>query len=607
MPFGFLRLPSLALSQLKSIVKYNFGESVTTDILYLNLDFGLFLGNPLYTYLSSHPDAMQSNVGEWMFRDIAFPSLPANEQEYFDDLGLSDNASGHSLLTRFYLDIIKYKKKSLPGFLEKLVEKYQLLQYDVIGFTSMFSQNIPVFALARMIKDQAPHIITVMGGSNCESPMGQTIAEHIPQMDYVFSGPALVSFPLFISSLLKGAPESCNSIDGVFSRHSNLSPQKKKLGQESDIHLLSVPDYEDYLDLISTQYIELRITPVLLFETSRGCWWGMKAHCTFCGLNGNTMQYRVRSYSGAIEMLNQMFLKYGDRVKHYFSADNIMPKDYIENVFPFLALPTGASIFYEVKADLNRNEMQKMASHGVTAIQPGIEALDTTILKHMKKGGTAVNNVAILKYGREFDIDIEWNLLIGFPDEPEEAYRKYEDGFRMFYHLQPPKAIYSVRFDRFSPYHQHEKSFGLSLKPAGFYKHLYPHLSSQTLSNLAYFFEDGNMEAGYKLRIRKKLPALSNSIEAWNKKYNTNDISKRASLIFKDEFTILDTRSRKKTIKLNILQKKILSHITEPFMWISILRALPEYDEKILKKALDSLIKSQLVYHEDHKKYLSLI
>ena len=251
---------------------------------------------------------------------------------------------------------------------------------------------------------------------------------------------------------------------------------------------------------------------------------GMKAHCTFCGLNGNTMQYRVRSYSGAIEMLNQMFLKYGDRVKHYFSADNIMPKDYIENVFPFLALPTGASIFYEVKADLNRNEMQKMASHGVTAIQPGIEALDTTILKHMKKGGTAVNNVAILKYGREFDIDIEWNLLIGFPDEPEEAYRKYEDGFRMFYHLQPPKAIFSVRFDRFSPYHQHEKSFGLSLKPAGFYKHLYPHLSSQTLSNLAYFFEDGNMEAGYKLRIPKKLPALSKSIEAWNKKYNTNEM-----------------------------------------------------------------------------------
>jgi len=251
--------------------------------------------------------------------------------------------------------------------------------------------------------------------------------------------------------------------------------------------------------------------------------------------------------------------------------------------------------------------MQKIARHGVTAIQPGIEALDTSILKLMKKGGTAVNNVAILKHGIEFKIDIEWNLLIGFPNEPAEAYQNYVHGFKMFYHLQPPKAIYSVRFDRYSPYHQHEKSFGLNLQPAKFYRHLYPHLSSQTLSNLAYYFEDENQDADYKLQIQKKLPALSHSIELWNKKYYSDDITKRATLSFKDEFTILDTRVRKKIIKLDKLQKQILTCTTEPSMWVTILQSLTEYDEKTIKKTLDALIESQLIYHEDHKKYLSLI
>jgi radical SAM superfamily enzyme YgiQ (UPF0313 family) len=33
----------------------------------------------------------------------------------------------------------------------------------------------------------------------------------------------------------------------------------------------------------------------LLFEASRGCWWGAKHHCTFCGLNGLSMTFRSKS------------------------------------------------------------------------------------------------------------------------------------------------------------------------------------------------------------------------------------------------------------------------------------------------------------------------
>ena len=35
--------------------------------------------------------------------------------------------------------------------------------------------------------------------------------------------------------------------------------------------------------------------PVDVVETSRGCWWGERSHCTFCGLNGMGMTYRSKN------------------------------------------------------------------------------------------------------------------------------------------------------------------------------------------------------------------------------------------------------------------------------------------------------------------------
>ncbi len=40
------------------------------------------------------------------------------------------------------------------------------------------------------------------------------------------------------------------------------------------------------------------------YETSRGCWWGQKKHCTFCGLNPLGMNYRAKSPERAVEIID---------------------------------------------------------------------------------------------------------------------------------------------------------------------------------------------------------------------------------------------------------------------------------------------------------------
>src|SRR2546427_13090875 len=91
-----------------------------------------------------------------------------------------------------------------------------------------------------------------------------------------------------------------------------------------------------------------KVEPMLFFETSRGCWWGERAHCTFCGLNGQTMAYRAMKPENAMRQFDWLF-SHAPWATKYCCTDNIMPMDYLTDVFPKITPPPGASIFYEVK------------------------------------------------------------------------------------------------------------------------------------------------------------------------------------------------------------------------------------------------------------------
>ena len=111
---------------------------------------------------------------------------------------------------------------------------------------------------------------------------------------------------------------------------------------------------------------------------------------------------------------------------------------------------------------------------GFKIIQPGIESLATSTLKLMKKGTTAFRNVCLLKFCAIYDIEPSWNLLIGFPGEGEDVYRKYLDDLPLLVHLPPPTDVYPVRFDRYSPYFMKSNEYGLDLRPLDYYSLIYP-------------------------------------------------------------------------------------------------------------------------------------
>ena len=519
MPFSTLDLPSLALTQLVSRLEELYPHAVSTTINYLNHDFGEYLGVQLYQDIAFGSDYFHSGLGEWFFRQSAFPDLPDNSEEYFGRY--RSDPSGASFRRTILL-----KRNSLDTFLDCLIDQYEIDRADIVGLTSMFAQNLASIAMARRLKARNPGLTVVMGGANCEPPMGNELARHIDVIDYIFCGPSLVSFPSFIEHTLNDRADQRGDIPGIVRcrergrQNNNISLGKRtegvSIGQDLDINVPVPLDYHSFLLSFEQHFSASPLEPTLLFETSRGCWWGEHHHCTFCGLNGLSMDYRAMRPEMALSYIQQL-LRYVPRCSRFMCVDNIMPKNFVREVWPKLDNAIGALLFYEVKANMTADDLAVLSRAGVKKIQPGIEALATKSLQLMKKGSSACHNVRFLMNCLMNDVSPVWNLLVGFPGETESIFQKYAEDIPKLAHIPPPVGVFPVRFDRYSPYFNKPEDFGIQLQPFDSYDYVYP-FGDDAIRNIAYYFTDDSM-SDYQIAMIEWLDTLKEEVTAWRGKW----------------------------------------------------------------------------------------
>jgi len=564
MPAQELERPSLSLTQLKARVREVHGDRAEVSLAYLNHDFARFMAGAggatgAYATLCAN---QHTGLPDWLFRSEAWPELPDNSDRYFARYYPGRAPAALELRTAML-----GCRARLGEFLDAAIETHALDRADVVGFTSMFAQNVASFALARRLKQRNPGVTIVMGGANCESPMGQELVRNVPAVDYVFSGPALLSFPEFVGHLLEGRRERCATIPGVVGRDTPAEAAAHPIGAELPIDEPVALDYADYFASVARNFPAGEVRPVILFETSRGCWWGERSHCTFCGLNGATMSYRSMRPDGAVALINSLFERYRDRSAVFFSVDNILPQAYVSEVLPRLRTPQGATIFYEVKANLGERELSALAAAGVRQIQPGIEALSTSTLKLMRKGSTAFVNLRLLLGCVRHGIEPVWNLLVGFPGEGEEVYRMYVEQLGRLVHLWPPQGVAQVRYDRYSPYHQRPQEWGLKLRRFDFYPLIYP-FSEESLEQMAYFFMDENYEAPYLQALSPWMGKLWQAVQHWRSRWQGRDGALPPALVLQREGAaerVIDTRSGRRVERdVSGLKARLLEALDRP-------------------------------------------
>ena len=573
MPFASPEAPSLGLTQLRAVLEEKLGDRVAVEILYLDLDFLEFTGGlDAYRRIISGQGRL-TGAPDWFFRQAAFPETADNTRAYLDRFYFAKDED-----TRRARQFLSEKRPQVEAFLDTLIDRHRLAEAAVVGFTTLFFQTVASLAMARRIKDRNPEVVTVIGGAACESEMGLEFARQAEAIDFVFSGPALESFPEFAGHLLSGNRRACDRIAGVFSK-TNLEavrpaegcstlpgaenlPFVAPTGRERDINEVVPLDYRGFLQRLETAVGE-ELPPMLPFETSRGCRWGEKVACTFCGLNGTAMRYRSMKPERALRQIRDLLGRHPD-CRFFLAVDTILPVEYLDEVFPSLEPPPGAAIMYEVRPNLSDSRLEVLRRAGVVVIQPGIEALSTATLKLMRKGTTAFNNIDFLKRCSRLPLRVEWNLLIGSPGEPESTWRKYLDDLPLLHHLHPPGGAYPISYDRFSRYFQRPAAWNLDLRPHEFYAWVYP-FGEDALARIAYHFIDRNTPPR---RLDPWLDRLNRSIAQWRLRWENRDHRDDAQLcLLRDggRALIYDSRSGEGAdFSISPAAEKMLAYLETP-------------------------------------------
>lgn len=476
MPFGATRAaigPSLLKAHLAA-------AGYDCKVLYLNLRFARQIGNHDYSYVADRTPT-QSLAGDWVFSSCLYGERPTADTAYFEAF---EARFGKHMPSGGALATIRRSRALAQEFIDECVDDPIWADYEIIGFTSTFTQHTASLALARVLKQRYPDKTVIFGGANCEDVMGQAVHRMFPFVDYVCSGEADLSLPRLVAALSEGADPS--AIPGVIARKgcksvaASLFPDRIK-----NLDDLPMPDYGDFFEQLSTIGAN---TAGILMESSRGCWWGEKHHCTFCGLNGTAMAYRSKTAARVLAEIDAQVARY--RPEGIEMVDNILDMHYFKDLLPELRnrkLQLG--LFYETKANLTKKQLRELYESGVTSIQPGIESFSSDVLRIMRKGTTAMQNIQLLKWCKEIGMKVYWNLIYGFPGENPADYRRMAILIDQLTHLEPPQGMGSIRLDRFSPNFISAGDVGLSnVRPDRSYTLIYDE-DETDLVDLAYYFE----------------------------------------------------------------------------------------------------------------------
>ena len=527
-------------------------EGVETQVFYSNLLLAQELTPEVYNRLND--ESLYPLWGERFFARAAH-GLPAlghgvGEQMYSMARELGEEKAARIDLEyedrrRMKLDYAQQHEGIAPGWVDRMARAVVEREYPLVGCTCMFQQINAAVALLNRVKELRPETITLIGGANCEGEMAEGIASLGARIDYIFSGESDRTFPAFLREIRAGRRPAERIIHG--------SPLE-------DMEALPTSSYDDFYQQLEA-FLPGMVPPQdtwIMYETSRGCWWGDKEHCTFCGLNAFGMEFRKKSPAKVLAEL-EGFAAYPTR--NIMMTDNIMPHTYYKTLVPELGdRGMDLNLFYEQKANISLEKVIALKRAGIDWIQPGIEALSDSLLKRMRKGISAHQNLALLRYARAAGVYLTWNLLWGFPNDELADYEQVLKIAPLIHHLCPPNAVGHLSIERFSPYFFEPAVHGVTnIRPLGAYAEVFP--EGAEVAKLAYHFW-ADYASGSHDHI-DVIRALREDVDIWRQSWrNGADRPELRIAIHQGQHALIDTRGLPGTEEIRLLDRAEAAFLT---------------------------------------------
>jgi ribosomal peptide maturation radical SAM protein 1 len=523
-PFAPLEMPSLGVHILQSCGRK---AGFEVKVLYANIAFAAEIGESNYQALNRNLTV--DLLGEKIFSLAAYGPTQSGSSSF----------ASHSNDIEMAMNLAELKQIA-ASWTDSLSEAIVACDFNVIGCSTTFDQTASSMALQNGIKRRRPEIVTIIGGTNCENEMAEGILTLCTATDYVFSGESEESFPRFLRDIREDRRPSDRIIHG-----------RPCMNLEE----IPTPEFSEYYTQMASWLPDSEVYASedvwLPYESSRGCWWGQKHHCTFCGIERDKMKFRQKSANRVIEDLKKLLAVHP--TKKVAMSDSIMPYDFFKTLMPRLRqeLP-GAHIFYEIRANISLEDVMSLRDGGIGIVQSGIESLSTSCLKLMNKGTTARQNIALLRYLRSADLAVEWNLLYSIPGDRIEEYANMLIIFPLLRHLHPPTGMIPIYIERFCSYFEQPEKYGIrNLRPRDVYSDILP--EDADIAKIAYYFE-----ADYESESRDNIEVmggLKDEIERWRSSWQLNAAPPALVIteLGDDRFLMLDSRRLPGAQELTIL------------------------------------------------------
>lgn len=541
-PFTFPPIPSIALSLFKHALR---DAEISSCVLYPMFPL-IHLLNPREL---CRLNAISSVQGAWEFLFAPLTDKPcdATPREFVETLLPEKDDPERMSLVETLIRTREYAVQIVEATARRIIR----MGARVLAASSIYAQQNASLAIMRRVKALKPDIVTLLGGNNVSGEMGLAVLRRYPSVDFVSFGEGDENIADFCRMVLNG--QESDLPYGILGR-AQLDAGTIPHRITRDMNQVGRPDYSDFFgevrreragfygDAISTDTGDgLLYGNTLFLEGSRGCWWGEKHACTFCGLNGLVNVYREKRPERLLEEIREAYDAHPDCLIQL--SDNVLGQRMYRELLPALAADRrGFQLSAEVKTNLEEADVAALAAAGFRGIQPGIESLNDHLLTLMGKGNTAVRHVALLKYCRTHYVKPFWHMLYGVPGETEEDYRALIALIPLLVHLPPPTTANPILFQRFSRYWTDPKRYGLELTPDRSYRLCYGDDEDFIRQIAMYYDLTGGPFMKTKERHQALYRELIDAVEGW-KGLRQGGVSPDLMMTETDEgVSVLDTR-----------------------------------------------------------------
>lgn len=323
---------------------------------------------------------------------------------------------------------------------------------DVVGFSMIFSYQLPVGAtLGRLLRQE--HGLPVLFGGSYFADAAEHFLKWYPESaDVVVAGEGEDALKQYLSD-----PSTPEKVPGAVYRDADGSVKRVEKAYSKGIDYYGVPDFSD---TDPKRYFSPRpIVPLLL---SRGCYW---RRCTFCvHYRSAGLAYRMHSLEFTVAMLRG-FVAQG--VRHFNFIDEMLSPPHFEKLARAIK-EAGLDITYYALTTPTREftgeKLLEMAESGCRYLLWGLESSDQRVLDLMDKGSRIEDVSRLMKRSHAAGIANHVFLICGFPTETEDEFAqsvKFLDDQRDY--------IYAVHRGTFglepeSPIFHDPERFGITRK-----------------------------------------------------------------------------------------------------------------------------------------------